>query len=284
MGGRDRRDKLPIDLKPLRRKLDQADDGGVSSPEVVDLDIDAHGLDIPDRGIEIGIVSVKGNRLEQFEGESAFSERGIPQFRQQRRVFQALCRDVDGDLRHVQTEQRPPRRLEKRFLEDAGVDVSDAIDALRDAQEPVGRQDASFRMVPPRQGLDAGYLKRYRIELRLEIRDDLVPFQCQDEIVGRLFGLQRRGTEFIRENLHATATTFLRFVKGYVGVDEQLMKIVARLVLPCDTCASAYPAFAAVDKDRGRKGGYHLRCQRNGPLLRIVAAGDQDEFVTTDPS
>ena len=106
----DRLDELAIDLQPTRQELHQADDGGVSGAEIVDLDLDAAFADFREI-VEYRVVAlVEEDRFQQLERQAPGLDRKCAQGESQLRIVQPAGRDVDRELWDPQVRRHPMLR------------------------------------------------------------------------------------------------------------------------------------------------------------------------------
>ena len=177
----------------------------------------------------------------------------------------------------------PARHLEQGLLKDQRVNLGNPTEAFRNLQELVGRQDASFRVLPSRQRLDAADSEGLGVELRLEEGDKRVALQRSQQLVRRLLRLDRDCSKIIRKDLDAVTPFLLCLVEGDIGVHQQLLRRLPRHGLAGNASAATDTALLAFDLDGTRQHGDDLQSHFLRPVRRIGSAGDDHELVAADP-
>ncbi|KAI1690671.1 hypothetical protein DdX_22350 [Ditylenchus destructor] len=181
--------KPAVDLQPLGRQFEQADDGGMAGAEIVDLDIDAERLDVFYRLPQPVVRRIEGYRFQKLEGERAGPKVHGAQFVDEGLVAQALAGD--------------------RLVENGLVDLRDDVQAFRHGQESIGRDEAARGMFPAGKRLDADDFQRFRVELRLEEGAELPLFEAAQNIVAQPLHFHRAQPKLVVEGFDAVAALAL---------------------------------------------------------------------------
>ena len=134
-------------------------------------------------------------------------------------------------------------------------------------------------MAPARQRFDADDLVGARVELRLEIGNELAALQAAHDVVGGLFGvhdlrLQRLGVE-----LEPIAAQTLGAIEREIGVDEQPLPVDRAAEGAGDADAHAEAALVAFVEDRLAGALDHPARKRVEAGHAGVGMADDDEFV-----
>ena len=129
----------------------------VAGTEVVDGELDADVLDLPQQGQRVPVV-VQGHRLgdlqdELVRGQAAFGQH-LQDHARQVRVGQLHRRDVDTDLHRYRRAVVPPGGLVAGPGEYPRADRDDQSAVLGEGDELQWRQGAALRMVPAQQRLE----------------------------------------------------------------------------------------------------------------------------------
>jgi hypothetical protein len=195
-------DQFPVDLQCLRAQLQQADDRGVASAEVVDLDIDPQAPELPEIGDDGLVAIIERDRFQQLERDRTRSDLqrlqllprlGSSSLREE--TLTAIFGMTMPSRSHWARSSSACSRMTPSMV--ATTLISSAI-----AQEPIRRQQPVLAMLPAGEGLDAGDIKRASIELRLIEGHEFVPFEADENIVsqalaGDHLAASIRGEEFV---------------------------------------------------------------------------------------
>ncbi len=193
--------------------------------------------------------------------------------------------DVDRD-RHGATAVGLDARalhVQTHLVHDPLADGHDEPGLLGDANELARRDQTTFGMLPPQQGLDGNPLIGDEVELGLELHAELVVDERRSQLALGEEALHRLGVHHLVEELESSAAAPLGAVHRCVGVAQQVGSSTGRLVGDRDPDARRHHQLGAVECDRTSQGLERALRQLDRLLVVFELLADDHELVTAEP-
>src|SRR5262249_38316397 len=136
--------------------------------------------------------------------------------------------EVDGDLERLAPGARaaPARRVPARLAEHPFAEAVDLPALLGERDEVLGEDEAAARMPPPHQRIAPDELAPRHAHDRLEVEDELVPFERALEVEAELHPLDDRLAHLGAEELEPAALR-LRARHRDVSVAQHRARLLA---------------------------------------------------------
>ena len=191
-------------------------------------------------------------------------------------------RDVHRDA-HPRSGSMPLRGALHRLHQGPVAELLDKLGFLGNRDEQRRRDEATGRMLPAHQRLDADDGSAREIHLRLVMQLELLLRERRAQRVLKLDAVERLARHVGGIELEGVAARLLDAVRGRIGVAQQHVEILAVARIHARTHAQRDVDLAPVQREGGRQRPAHGACDAQHVVRARDVRREQGEVIGADP-